>query len=99
MGLRGTIGGVRKKRMALTTLGMTAASLVLGFVSGRPILMLLAMTPSIAFFALLAIIPYRQYLKELNSIRDDSYFKDKDEDVIIESANRYIDVYNEHILS
>ncbi len=89
--------GVYRKQVALAFATMTVASVALGIFSGHPLEMTLAMTPSIALVTLLMYVPYHSFKKAVARIRDGSYFEDKDPDEIIESANRYIDSYNEHV--
>ena len=88
---------VHKKRIAFSAAVMTGASVALGIISGHPAEMTLAMVPSIGIVTGLSYLDYHQYIKEINSIKDGSYFEGKDKSVIIDNANRYIDLYNEHI--
>ncbi len=88
---------VHKKRILFSAAAMTAASVALGIFSGHPVEMTLTMLPSVGFVTGLTYLDYHQYLKNLESIKDGSYFEGKDESVIIDNANRYVDLYNEHI--
>lgn len=89
---------VYKRRIALAAGAMAGVSVALGIISGRPVEMSVAMIPSIGFAAAFPYLEYHNFLKDIRSIKDGSFFKDKDEEEIIEGANRYIDSYNEHVL-
>ena len=90
--------GVYKKRVAFAAAAMTGASIALGVYSGYPVEATVGMIPAIGLVTGLTYLDYHRFLKEIQAIKDGSFFEGKDEKEIIENANRYIDSYNEHVL-
>ena len=84
-----------KLRAGFITLIAIAATSVTGIAVGDSSASM-AVMPIFGSISISSIIPYLLYLRNQRKIEDDSFFKNKSEEEIIQMANEYAEAYNQY---
>lgn len=85
--------GVYKYRMLQAVTIMLLTSIGAAIWTRMPF-MFICLLPSVAIAAWFGYVPYRNYVKVCDSIRDGSFLDGKSEAEAIEIANQFVDTYN-----